>query len=183
MQPFVPDMLRHFRSIVRLNISGNNYTRLLEWPELLQDKLGLMHLFERNTSILLDKTIKSAELYIVTKELLPKLWSLIWGMPIEEMRVQFDYESDGTVLRTFTVYIDSSSLLFPASFNLKATSTTDAVIVLSPTGVAPSGLENGDFEFHKNHIAFGPEKMTLKSDGSGIVYTGTLFGSIDSVKG
>ena len=100
-----------------------------------------------------------------------------------EDHMEFDYESDGTVLRTFTVYIDSSSLLFPASFNLKATSTTDAVIVLSPTGVSPSGLENGDFEFHKNHIAFGPEKMTLKSDGSGIVYTGTLFGSIDSVKG
>lgn len=100
-----------------------------------------------------------------------------------EDRIEFDYESDGTTLRTFSIWIDSSSLLVPAVTNLRATSNTDAVIVLSPTGVAPSGLEDGDFEFHKNHIAFGPEKMTLKSDGSGIVYTGTLFGSIDSVKG
>ena len=45
-----------------------------------------------------------------------------------------------------------------------------------------TGLSTGDFEFQPSQIAFGTNKLYTKADGSGVVFSGTIGATLDSVE-
>ena len=98
-----------------------------------------------------------------------------------EDKMEFDYDStNGDTIRTHTIHIDSNGLIVPS--NTKIIATGDPGVTVDSTVASDStGLSKGDFELYPNYIAFGKKKMSLKSDGSGIIFTGEIMGEVDSV--
>ena len=98
-----------------------------------------------------------------------------------EGRMEFDYDSsDGTVKTTHTVYIESDGLWFDGTIYGTG---APGVFVDSTVSSDSSGLSTGDFEFQPNQIAFGSNTLYAKSDGSGVVFSGTIGATLDSVEG
>ena len=98
-----------------------------------------------------------------------------------EGRMEFDYDSsDGSVKTTHTVYIESDGLYFDGTIY---GSGSPGVIISSPVSSNSSGLSTGDFEFQVDQIAFGTNTLFAKSDGSGVVFSGTIGATLDSVEG
>lgn len=97
-----------------------------------------------------------------------------------ETKMEFDYDSsDGTVKTTHIVYIESDGLYF----NGTITGTgAPGVIISSPVSADSSGLATGDFEFQPNQIAFGSNTLFAKADGSGVVFSGTIGATLDSIE-
>lgn len=96
-----------------------------------------------------------------------------------ETKMEFDYDSaDGTAITTHTVYIESDGLYFDG----KITGTGSPGIFIDST-VAPnsSGLSNGDFEFQRNQIAFGTQTLFTNPAGDGVIFSGTIGATLDSV--
>lgn len=93
--------------------------------------------------------------------------------------MEFDYDSsDGTAKATHIVYIESDGLYF----NGKITGTGSPGIFIDSTVASnSSGLTTGDFQFDSSQIAFGSNSLFAKADGSGIVFSGTIGATLDSV--
>ena len=97
-----------------------------------------------------------------------------------EGRMEFDYDSsDGNVKTTHTVYIESDGLYFDGTIYGTG---SPGVIISSPVSSDSSGLATGDFEFQPNQIAFGTNTLFAKADGSGVVFSGTIGATLNSVE-
>ena len=96
-----------------------------------------------------------------------------------EGRMEFDYDSsDGTVKTTHTVYIESDGLYFDGTIYGTG---NPGVFIDSTVSFDSSGLVTGDFQFQSNQIAFGSNTLYAKADGSGVVFSGTIGATLDSV--
>lgn len=96
-------------------------------------------------------------------------------------RIEFDYDSsDGSVKTTHTVYIESDGLYFDGTIYGTG---SPGITTSSPVSSDSSGLLTGDFEIQPNQIAFGSNTLFAKADGSGVVFSGTIGATLDSVEG
>ena len=97
-----------------------------------------------------------------------------------ETKMEFDYDSsDGSVKKTHVVYIESDGLYFEGT--IYGTGQPGVIVDIGARSPG-SGLSTGDFEFQTDQIAFGSSRLVAKADGSGVIFSGTLGCTLDSVE-